>query len=354
MICAVIGIAACGAGCRKQAAADRETEPAIPVASEAVTLGDIRGSVSATGLVDSVAGAEFLVIAPEPARILEIPKATGDSVTSGDVLVRFEFPSAHAEAAARTAAIKAADIRLRSARLTQERVHSLLERGAASRNEADQADREVADAEAELAEMRRGEAAADALEKRTVVRAPFTGIVAERLHDPGDSVGRATNDVILRVIDPRQVEVVANVSIQDVTRFAVGAAARATAEQRGAPELLRVASRPEPEAGATAVPVRLTFQQPTQLASGTQVAVQIDAEQRLNVPLVPAIAVLRDSSNNASLFVVAGNQAQKRPVTTGLMDSEHIEIRSGVKAGELVITQGQTNLRDGSLITMTQ
>ena len=354
VICALIAVAAGLTGCRRQSTADRETEPPIPVTAEAVVLGDIRGVVSATGVVNALPGAEFTVTAPEPARILEISKTAGDRVKSGDVLVRFEFPSARAEAAARAAAIKAAEIRLQSARLAQGRVHGLVERGAASRNEAEQADREVVDAEAELADSRKGETTADALEKRSVVRAPFDGVVAERLHGPGDSVGRSTNDVILRLSDPRQVEITATVSIKDVTRFTVGATARAIAEQKAAVELLRVASRPEPDAGATTVSVRLTFQQPTELPSGSQVAVEIEAEQRSNVPVVPAIAVVKDSANNAALFLVSGNQAKKRAVTTGLVDAERIEIRSGVKAGELVITQGQSNLKDGSAITMSQ
>jgi len=31
-----------------------------------------------------------------------------------------------------------------------------------------------------------------------------------------------------------------------------------------------------------------------------------------------------------------------------------VEIRSGVKPGELIVTQGQSNLRDGSAISITQ
>ena len=143
------------------------------------------------------------------------------------------------------------------------------------------------------------------------------------------------------------------VAAADITRFAIGATARAIAEGRAIPVLLRVVSAPEPEIGATAVAVTLAFDAPTELAPGTQVGVEIDAEQRSNVPLVPTIAVLRDAANQAVVVVAAGGTAQRRPVVTGLEDQAHIEIRSGLKAGELVITQGHSSLRDGTPITVT-
>jgi multidrug efflux pump subunit AcrA (membrane-fusion protein) len=80
--------------------------------------------------------------------------------------------------------------------------------------------------------------------------------------------------------------------------------------------------------------------------------VEIDAEQRSNVPLVPPIAVVRDAKNGAAVFIAAGDVARRRPVVTGLVDTEHIEIISGLKPGELIITQGLSNVRDGTAITM--
>ena len=79
----------------------------------------------------------------------------------------------------------------------------------------------------------------------------------------------------------------------------------------------------------------------------------IDAEQHSNVMLVPAIAVVKNG-NDAVVFVAAGDRAIKRPVVTGLVDAEHVEIRSGVRAGEMVVTQGQSNLRDGAAISVAQ
>jgi multidrug efflux pump subunit AcrA (membrane-fusion protein) len=143
------------------------------------------------------------------------------------------------------------------------------------------------------------------------------------------------------------------VAATDALRFAVGTTARAVAKDTGAQELLRVSSRPAPERNATRVEVTLTFEMPTSLRPGTEVAVEIDAEQRSNVPLVPAIAVLRDDPDQAVVVVAAGNIAKRRPVVIGLVDAENIEILSGLKSGELIITQGHSTLRDGTPISVS-
>lgn len=341
------------AACSRSSSRETETEAPVPVIAESVRLGNIRGVVSATGVVQTLPGAEVAIIAPQPARIAAITKNVGDAVKGGEPLVRFEFPSLRLESAARAAMVNAADLRSRNARLMQGRIRSLVAHGAASQRELDDADREVAEAENELAEARANQRATEAQGQNPTILAPFNGVVTERLHNPGDRVRAEENDPILRIVDPKQVQLVATVAVADLTRFAVGASARAVAEGKLAPEPLRVVSRPQPEAGATTVLVSLAFETPTDFTPGTQVGVEIDAEQRSNVPLVPAIAVLKDANNSSFVVVAAGNVAEQRPVVIGLIDTEHVEIRSGLKAGELIVTQGHSGLRNGTPISVS-
>jgi RND family efflux transporter MFP subunit len=340
--------------CRRATPKNTETENIVPVAVEPVQLGTIRGVVSAIGQVTVVPGAEVALVAPQTARIAEITRNTGDPVKSGDVLVRFEFPSLRVESIARAATVRAAEQRVKNAKSAQDRVHGLIDRGAASRMEVDTADREVDEAETELAQARATQSATDAQGQNTALRAPFDGVVSQRLHNPGDTVGTSEIDVILKILDTKQVQVTATVAVADAKRFAIGATAHAMAEGASAPELLRVMARPDAERGSTTVAVALAFEKPTTLTPGTQVGVEIDAEQRSNVPLVPAISVVRDGNGPAAVFVAVGNVAQRRLITTGLVDTEHVEVLSGLKAGELIVTQGLSNLRDGTAITITE
>ncbi len=344
--------------CRRAAPRETEAEPAIPVLAEPVRLGNIRASISATGLVEALPGAAFAIVAPQPARIAEITKNIGDPVTSGEPLVRFEFPSLRAQTAVSEAAVKSADLRVKQAQLTRDRVRMLVDKGAASRNELDDASREIEAAEAELAIAK---AALDTLEaqgENTIIRAPFVGTVTERLHNPGDTVRADESDPILRLIDPKQVHVRATLPVAATTRFAIGATARAIPEDPASrtvaqPALLRVATRPPPESGAKTVDVTLIFDTPTELNPGTQVGIEIDAEQRSNVPIVPAIAVLKDDPAQPVVVVAAAGSAERRPVVIGLVDGENIEILSGLKPGELIIIQGHSTLRDGTPVSVS-
>jgi RND family efflux transporter MFP subunit len=309
--------------------------------------------VSATGVVTTLPGAAYAVVAAQDARIADITRRPGDSVKAGDVLVRFEFPSLRAQTLVSETAVKAAELRLQQAKLAQSRIRMLVEKGAASRSELDTADRELTVAEAEFLEAQAAFAATQSEGRGTLARAPFDGTVTERLHEPGDNVRADPSDPILRLIDPKQVQVTATVSTSDAARFAVGTSARAVAADKTTPELMRVSARPAPEGGAKTIEVTLSFEGPTSLPPGTQVGIEIDAEQRLNVPLVPAIAVLKDDPAGPVVVVAEGNTARRRPVVIGLVDAENIEILSGLKTGESIITQGHSLLRDGTAISVS-
>ena len=344
--------------CRRAASRETEAEPAIPVLAEPVRLGNIRASISATGLVEALPGAAFAIVAPQPARIAEITKNIGDPVQSGEPLVRFEFPSLRAQTAVSEAAVKSADLRVKQAQLTRDRIRMLVDKGAASRNELDDASRELEAAEAELAIAKAAFDTVEAQGENTMIRAPFDGTVTERLHNPGDIVRADESDPILRLIDPKQVQVRATLPVARRRGSSLARPPALVAEDPASrtvaqPALLRVATRPAPESGAKTVDVTLAFETPTELKPGTQVGIEIDAEQRSNVPIVPAIAVLKDDPAQPVVVVAAAGSAERRPVVIGLVDGENIEILSGLKPGELIITQGHSTLRDGTPVSVS-
>jgi hypothetical protein len=52
------------------------------------------------------------------------------------------------------------------------------------------------------------------------------------------------------------------------------------------------------------------------------------------------------------VMVAAGDRAARRPVTTGIATDAGVEVTSGLRAGELVITQGHIGLADGAAISV--
>jgi RND family efflux transporter MFP subunit len=350
----VLAVALATASCSKPAAEETESEAPVPVKVEEATIGSIRAIIHATGVVNPAPDGELILIAPEAGRITEIRRAEGERVAKGDVLVRFEIPSMTAEVQRQTAEVQRAQAALATATANQTRQRELFDRGIAARKDVEDADRTVADAQAAVGQAEASRGAAVTAEARATVRATFDGVIAKRFHNPGDLVEPAASDPVLRVIDPRRIEVVASVPLSESAHIVVGAHGWLKAAMSGVPDLaLKVISRPaQVEPGTASVPVRLAFVGvPTNLSAGTPVQVDIDAEQHANVVVVPAAALVRDGEQTA-VFIVMGDKAQRRPVQTGLTDGSDLEIVSGVKAGEMVIVEGQNGLPDGAKVTI--
>ena len=323
----------------------------VPVTARPAELGNMRAVIHTTGIVTPSQGAEFLATPPDTARVLDVAKAEGDQVASGDVLVRFEAGSAAANVARQSADLAGAQALAENARIAQARLRDFVERGLVARQEMDRVDRDLADAQAGVGRAQAALTSAEAAVARAVVRAPFAGIVTNRLGNPGDVA--STTDAVLRVVDPQRLEVAAIVADADVPRVVPGASARLKSGSRVT--RLTVVGR----AGNTVTPgtatVRLTFVEPSSVAPDTAVEVDIDAEERIGVVFVPAEALVRSGAKagrEAVLFVAAGNTAERRTVTVGVETDERAEITAGIKAGELVITRGQSGLQDGAAISV--
>ena len=331
--------------CSHDAPDEVESEAPVPVMTATAETGSITGVSRVTGVVVPAPGADLVVVAPESSRILEIPKAEGDAVRRGDLLVRFEIPSATGEVGKQQAEIGRSQARITNAKAAQARARDLFDRGVAARKEVEDAAKELAEAEADLAAAQAAASAAQAIAGRSVVRAAFDGVVARRSHNVGDVVEAASSDPVLRVVDPRRLEVVASVPVADAAAIKPGAAARLVGANGTA---LKVAARPVAvQPGTVTVAIRLAFTGAASYPVGAPVEVEIDRETHKDVVLVPASAVVREGSETA-VFVAAGGKASRREVTLGLETSEHAEITSGLKAGESVIVTGQNGLPDGA------
>lgn len=346
-------MAAClaAAGCGRETAEEVESETIVPVTVAAAAIGTIRGSIAVTGLVTAAPGADQTVIAPQPARIAEIPKAEGERVNAGDVLVRFELPALAADVAKGGADVTRAQARLQNARAAQTRARDLFDRGVAARKEVEEADREIADAQADLTAAQATLGAAQTTAGLAVVRARFTGVVAKRYHNAGELADATASDPVIRIVDPDRLEITASVPIVDVPRIVVGASGRMKNPAGEGEVALTVVSRPAAvDPGTAAVPIRLTFGGRGMGPVGTPVQVEIDTEEHRNVVVVPTAAIVREGEE-AAVFVANGDKAERKAVTLGAGNGAQVEIKTGIKAGDKVIVKGQAGLPDGATIT---
>lgn len=357
LLSALLPAMVAAAACHKAADETTETTAAVPVEVAPARIGTVRALVASTGIADPGPGADWTIIAPQPARVVEITKAEGDRVRKGELLVRFDAPPLRADLATRSGELAAAGARVENARKNETRLAGLLERGIVSRKEVEDAQRELREAEAAQRQASGTRSAAADLVAQTTVYARFDGLVAKRAHNPGDLVEAAASDPVMRVVDPTHMQVTASIPVAVLTRISVGQPARVIVPgaEADTAETARVISRPAAVDVTTGTAVvRLGLGRDTRLTAGTPVQIEIETEEHKDVVVVPASAIVRDEDKVFVYVVGADQKAHRKEVVLGIVAGEDAEIRSGITASDKVIVKGQEELPDGAAVTVLQ
>jgi len=361
--------------------------------------------VLATGRVET--RCQAVVVAPFAARLLTLEVQEGDRVTAGQVLGELDAadvkervraaeaalavaeaelaaaraPGTPAEMAAAEAALAAAEASAGAAEKKLERYRYLFAQGAASQAELEaaqaehkraQAERAAAEArlaalkeagaqtiEVHQARVRQARAAVESARRELAkgrLTAPIAGTVLQRSAREGDYLQPGAP--VLTIGDPEQLQVVAELSEQDVK----GVAAGQEVEIRwfGDPgkawrgEVCRVAPAVTRKVGREAekiVRVYVTLEEPGSLLPGATVDAVIHRVKPHQALLVPTEAVLEIEGAKV-VFTVEGGKARKHTVTVGGANELYTVIKSGLEAGAHVILNPQ-DLQDGQPVRVT-
>ena len=201
--------------------------PAVPVAAEgeaAVPTVKIEPQLRARSHASEAtieAVRQATVAAQVQGRVLEARVDAGARVRQGDVLMRIDTREADQAVAAAAANVAAAQARLVDARAALERTRSLRARNFISAAALDQAQAAFDAARAQHAAAEAGRAQADASRGFATVTSPLTGVVAQRLTEPGEMAqpGRP----LMLIYEPGALRAVADVPQQQLASLGRGA-----------------------------------------------------------------------------------------------------------------------------------
>jgi membrane fusion protein (multidrug efflux system) len=185
----------------------------------------------------------------------------------------------------------------------------------------------------------------------TVVRAPFAGVVAQRLVSVGDYVSKGVKVAIVVRVDPLRVELtvpaqfIAAVSVGQAVAFEVDAYPGRTFEGK-----VRYVS-PALEANQRALTIEaMVANSKGELKPGLFATARIEQPAKTPGVLVPAAAV-QTIGGTSRVFVVADDAVEDRLVTVGQTVDARVEITNGLKSGEQVATANLAQLVDGLKIS---
>ncbi|MEL7330241.1 MAG: efflux RND transporter periplasmic adaptor subunit [Cyanobacteria bacterium J06559_1] len=202
---------------------------------------------------------------------------------------------------------------------------------------------------------------AAAFEGYTQITSPISGVVQARMADPGVVVQPGTG--IFKIGDYQRVRLRANVAQQDASRIQVGTPITAQVPGAEAAGVIRgeiTSIFPQTDLTTRTVTVEAVVDNPNgQLLSGQFLDMEIITERRADALSVPQKALVAFNGEPA-VWVVNGERAQRRQVATGLMNrgsvsegqGQRVEITSGLKDGDRVITSGYSRLQENSAITI--
>lgn len=392
LLALVVAASAGAAACTSNTSAEEaHTAVVEPLTVETVTLENrpIDRFIRVTGSL--LADEQAEVSAESGGRVVATPIERGSRVEAGAVLVRVSPAEAAAqlqEAEANAAQIEArlglkpgvnfdpmvvpdvmnakASLDLAEAEFT--RMRSLLDQKVVSQSEFDQRRTQVEAARQQYQvalnsaqqsyRSLQGAHARVTLAAKTVsdtsVKAPFTGIVAERLVSVGDYVTRGTKVATVVKIDPLRVEL--TIPEQAVSLISVGQPVKLTVDAYPG-EVFDAKVRfvsPSVRADQRAMTIEAIAPNPSgRLKPGLFTTASIQQPQSAPALLAPVTAV-ETISGTSRVYVIKDGKVEERIVTLGEKVGDRVEITSGVAAGDIVAADPKGRLTDGAAVKARQ
>lgn len=278
------------------------------------------------------------------------------SVTRGAPLARLET----SEVEAGIEALEAAEAQARTAetraRREYERAQQLTQYGLITPQAFDDARSAVEAAEAATAAAGAQVRAGRAHLAKSFLRSPMTGVVALRTVNVGDRVENMGGEVpMFRIVDNRLLDLTVSVPSSRLARVRVGQILEFVSD--AAPDRTFQGKvmfiNPSIEEDSRSARIVAEVSNPDgALKGGAFVNGRLIVASRADVLQVPREALLNWNmeERRADVFVVDGDQAQARTVTTGAADGPMVEVVSGLEGGERVVVRGGFALRPGDRV----
>ncbi len=311
-------------------------KPGLPVKAEVVKISRISDDVSAVG---SLLAEESVIIRPEiDGRIVGLHFQEGQAVSGGARLVTIDST----EVEAQVAGVKA-DLKTEEQRLA--RTQELFEQKFISKDALDVQNGNTARLRAKLRE-------AESRVAKTVIRAPFSGILGLRQVSPGAYV-KAGSDIV-RLENVSSIKVDFRIPENYLSKIRANQEIGVKLDAYPGEEFRGRVYAVEPVVDERTRTIAMRARIPNKgfkLKPGMFVRVVITLDTRPNAVVVPEQAIWPQGKDSFVFRVVDGKAALTK-VDIGNRAPGTVEILKGLAANDLVVTDGQMKLKDGAPVSV--
>ena len=323
------------------ASAQGNAPPPVPVVVTEARSENFGASLSATGTVVSRNDAR---ISGEVGGTLAWIAEPGVNVKRGDTLARIDGERLTLALRDNEAALKRLEAQLKL--LTTQRTRLQTLGNVVSQSQLDEAlsREQMAEQDVEQARVARDRARLDL--NRANVRAPFDGVVAERMRQSGEYVAGGTP--LLRLVNDRDLEVVARAPLTTADTVDAGALAQLVdGDHKGSGKVRAVI--PVGDERSRMVELRISLSDRSWRV-GAPVRVEIAPSSLKAVVTVPRDAVILRQGASYVMRVKSDNTAERVAVNIGPGRANHVQIDGTLQAGDRIVVRGAERLEPGQAV----
>ena len=184
------------------------------------------------------------------------------------------------------------------------------------------------------------------------ILSPISGTITKRYIEKGSLVGPGSP--VFDIVDVGRIRFITSVTEYQVNKIDKGQEVDITADYlsgkifRGIVKSIGVKAD---ESRKFQVEIEVENSDDNDLKAGMFGTALFKYDQPIPAIIVPRRSIL-GSIREPKVFVAKGDKAFERNVRIGMISGNNVEVISGLNIGELVITTGQINLQDSSVITI--
>jgi membrane fusion protein, multidrug efflux system len=309
----------------------------VPVETTTAGTEQLSNRLEADGIF--MAAKEMLVISETAGRVLEVFKNKGDVLREGEPIAKVDDEMFRIE-------LEATQANLAKLRKDRERLTNLIDGDAAPKNK--------------MEDLELGILAAEAKEKglkkqisNTTIKAPMTGTLGMRFIERGSVIGPGIQVGAMANLD--KLFLMVKVTERDVLQVKKGMTVTVLPDVLQGTQLSgKVTNIGLRSDNTFTYDVEIEVANPSgnPLRGGMHAKAVFTFQQNRDGLVIPRKAIA-GSVQDAQVYVVKDSVATLRPVKLGLIQSDKVEVISGLQNGEQVIVSGQINLSNGTKVAAT-
>jgi RND family efflux transporter MFP subunit len=272
------------------------------------------------------------------AQVKQFKVRAGDKVNKGDLLIALKQDDFKAMLAQSEANINVVQASLTQAKKQLTRVSELQGKGLVSVSELDDAKAKFDSLMANLAAAKQQQTQAQVSLNYTQIKAPISGVVVERLAEPGDTV---TPGVPLLVLyNPKQLQLAFNVREQQAVKLKLGEHLKVSLPSLDITTAASISEIvPVVDNAARSLLIRLEIEPKQGLIPGLYAQLHLPFEKMRGILVDPRW--IHDFGQLSMVYVIHAKKIERRFVRLGEQIDEQQHIIAGLKAGDKIAVDYQ-------------